>query len=338
MPTRPTCSEPEAPATGGAGVHRISLPTPFPVGWVNSYLIEDDPLTLLDAGPNSATTLTALEAELAALGHRIEEIGLILVTHQHLDHIGLVDIVARRSGAEVAALDRLVPWLAVYDESMAAQQSYADEIMAAHGVPREVRLAVQGVAGRLQGWGGPVTVTVPLAPGAELRLRDRTLRAFHRPGHSPSDTVFVDAERSTMFGGDHLLGHISSNPVLTRPLVGDGHPRPQTLVTYLDSLRATQADAVEVILPGHGDPIYDHAALIQRRITDHEERRDRLHTLIRERSRTAHELAVALWEDVAVSQAFLTLSEVLGHVDLLINDGHVVEVEGPHGRIRFRAR
>ena len=33
-----------------------------------------------------------------------------------------------------------------------------------------------------------------------------------------------------------------------------------------------------------------------------------------------------LWGDVAVTQAFLTLSEVVGHVDLLINAGRVREV------------
>ena len=35
-----------------AGVHRLAVPTPFAVGKVNAYLIEDDPLTLIDGGPN----------------------------------------------------------------------------------------------------------------------------------------------------------------------------------------------------------------------------------------------------------------------------------------------
>ena len=42
-----------------------------------------------------------------------------------------------------------------------------------------------------------------------------------------------------------------------------------------------------------------------------------LHGLITERPRTAHELAQELWGNVAVTQAYLTLSEVLGHLDLL---------------------
>ena len=44
-----------------------------------------------------------------------------------------------------------------------------------------------------------------------------------------------------------------------------------------------------------------------------------------------------MWGNVAVTQAFLTLSEVVGHVDLLIDAGLVSEVEGEDGVVRFEA-
>ena len=44
-----------------AGIHRLAIPTPFAVGRVNVYLIEDEPLTLVDAGPNSGTSLDQLQ-------------------------------------------------------------------------------------------------------------------------------------------------------------------------------------------------------------------------------------------------------------------------------------
>ena len=75
------------------------------VGRVNCWLIDDDPLTLVDTGPNSGKALDELEQGLRALGRSVEDLGLIVVTHQHIDHLGLVEILARRSGAEVAALD-----------------------------------------------------------------------------------------------------------------------------------------------------------------------------------------------------------------------------------------
>jgi len=329
---------PEAKEAVDAGIHRLRLPTSFAVGPLNSYLIEDDPLTLVDAGPNSASSFAALEAGLAELGHKVEDLGLILVTHQHLDHIGLVGMLARRSGADVAALDLLASWLATYEQSIDAQQSYIDEIMAVHGVSREVRMVVEAMGRRGRGFGASADVTVPLVVGEELRLRDRTLTVLHRPGHSPSDTLFCDADRRITIGGDHLLGHISSNPVITRPLAGAAYPRPQTLVTYLASLEATAAQQIDLILPGHGKPIYDHQGLISRRLAEHQERRDRLHSLIVERPRSAHELAVELFGDEAIRQAGLTISEVLGHVDLLLNDGEVAEIRDSDGLITYAAQ
>ncbi|MFL5843956.1 MAG: MBL fold metallo-hydrolase, partial [Solirubrobacteraceae bacterium] len=101
-------------------IHTLPIPTPFMVGRVNVYLIEDEPLTLVDTGPNSGKALDELEQALAALGHRIEDLGLIVLTHQHMDHIGLAQILARRSGADIAAIDLLAAWLGDYSARMEA--------------------------------------------------------------------------------------------------------------------------------------------------------------------------------------------------------------------------
>ena len=83
----------------------------------------------------------------------------------------------------------------------------------------------------------------------------------------------------------------------------------------------------EIVLSGHGEPITDHVALIDDRLTKHDRRKEKIYKLIAERPRTGYELAQAIWGNVAVTQAFLTLSEVIGHVDLLVNAGHVREEE-----------
>jgi glyoxylase-like metal-dependent hydrolase (beta-lactamase superfamily II) len=326
----------------GAGIHCLAIPTPFRIGTVNTYLIEDDPLTLLDSGPNSGTALDALETALAGHGHRVEDLELIVVSHQHMDHLGLVSILARRSGAQVAALDALAPWAARYDDGMEADDAFAASVMTEHGIPEDIRLALLAVSQSYRNWGASVDVTRPLAPGSALELRDRTLRVLHRPGHSPSDTIFHDAARGIVLGADHLIKHISSNPLISRPLEAplDDEPppqRPHALVTYLESLRATRAmEDVDLVLAGHGDPVLDHVALIDERFRMHARRADNIRRLLRERPLTAFEIAQELWGAVAVTQAYLTLSEVLGHADLLIADGRVAE-QREDGVVRFAA-
>jgi hypothetical protein len=91
------------------------------------------------------------------------------------------------------------------------------------------------------------------------------------------------------------------------------------------------------VLPGHGDPITDHRALIDERLRMHERRARKLLRLLSGGPLSAYELALEMWGNVAVTQAFLTISEVLGHMDLLIRDGLAAETE-LDGVVRFEAQ
>jgi glyoxylase-like metal-dependent hydrolase (beta-lactamase superfamily II) len=318
-----------------AGIKRLRIPTPFAVGRVNCYLISDEPLTLVDTGPNSGKSLDELQHQLEAAGRAIEEIELIVITHQHIDHLGLVEIIASRSGAEVAAIDVVAPFVESYGADTERDDEFASGLMSRYGIPDDVVSALRSVSASFRGWGSAARVTRPLADGELLELRDRTLEVQHRPGHSPSDTLFWDADRAILICADHLIAHISSNPLLSRPLDGSD-TRPRALITYLRSLAQTRELPAEIVLPGHGEPITDHVTLIDERFAMHRRRSEKLRRLIDERPRTAYELAQEMWGNVAVTQAFLTLSEVVGHVDLLIEAGAVREVE-ERGVIRFEA-
>lgn len=319
-----------------AGIQTLRIPTPFQVGRVNCYLLEDVPLTLIDAGPNSGKALDELEHQLGALGHKIEDLERVVITHQHIDHLGLVDIVAKRSGAKVSAIDVVVPFIENFGDDAERDDEEAAALMLRHGISEEVVTALRQVTGSFRAWGSKTKVTDPFTDGERLQFRDRVLEAQLRPGHSPSDTIFWDADRRILIAADHLIKHISSNPLISRPLDGSSERR-QALVEYITSLQRTRTLPAEIVLSGHGEPITDHVALIEERFNLHQRRAEKLYGLIAEQARTGHELAQALWGDVAVTQAFLTLSEVIGHVDLLINAGHVRE--GDDGTvIRYEAR
>jgi glyoxylase-like metal-dependent hydrolase (beta-lactamase superfamily II) len=317
------------------GIHTLRLPTPFMVGRVNCHLIEGESPILIDTGPNSGKALDDLQHQLAERGHSIDDLELVILTHQHIDHIGLAEIIAARSGADVAAIDVAVNFLENFGEDAESDDQFAVELMLSHGISEEVVTALQSVSRSFRAWGSSPKVTRPLHDGEILSLGDRNLEVQHRPGHSPSDTLLWDADRRILFVADHLLAHISSNALITRPLDGSGE-RTQALVTYLESLRRTRELPAEIVLPGHGEPITDHVALIDERFAQSRRRAEKIHELIAERPRTGYELAQDLWGDVAVTQAFLTLSEVIGHVDLLINEGRAREVR-ENGVIKFEA-
>src|SRR3954470_16486921 len=214
------------PLAADAGIRWLPIPTPFAVGRVNCYLIEDSPLTLVDTGPNSGKALDELEQQLGERGHAIADIELVILTHQHIDHLGLVEIVAERSGAEVAAIDVVVRFVANFAEDAEADDRFAAELMIRNGIPEDVVIALRSVSRSFRAWGARADVTRPLHDGEGLRLRNRTLEVQHRPGHPPTDTLLWDSDRRILLAADHLIAHVSSNALITRPSDGsDERPK-----------------------------------------------------------------------------------------------------------------
>ncbi len=309
------------------GIHTIPVPTPFAVGRVNCYLLEGDPLTLVDAGPRSEKSMQELEQGIADAGFGVEDIELVVATHQHIDHIGQISTVVGRSGAEVAAIDLVVDRLAEFGLGSEREDQMAVNLMVRYGVPQDIANLLKDVTASFHDLGAPVNVNRPFAAGESITMGSRVYETYHRPGHSPSDTVFWDPDRKLMFAGDHLLSHISSNPLISKPL--DGSPgRTKSLINYRDSLRETAAMPVGIMLSGHGLAITDHAELIRKRLASDDRRTEKIFRLVAEGHESPHGIANAIWGDIALTQAYLTLSEVIGHLDILVEDGRVVEHTG----------
>jgi hypothetical protein len=74
--------------------------------------------------------------------------------------------------------------------------------------------------------------------------------------------------------------------------------------------------------------VTEHASLIDERLRQFDRRAGKIERVLSDGPLTAHGIALELWGDIAVKRAYLTLSEVLGHLDLLIADGRAVEIPG----------
>jgi glyoxylase-like metal-dependent hydrolase (beta-lactamase superfamily II) len=320
-------------------VATIPLPVPFTVRVVNCYLLEGDPVTLVDPGLVWSETIVELDAALARRGLTVEDVEQVILTHQHLDHVGLAGTIRERSGAKVVAHGLLAPFLAGLPGSMDDEDLYQAEVMRLHGVPEQTIAALYEKSSGNRGYVTTVTVDRLVRDGDTVEAGGRALVVHERPGHSPSDLVLVDERERLALFGDHLIGHISSNPVIHRPLgrVADPRRREPALRMYIASLRKTALLELRTILPGHGNPVEDHAALVAERIEFHGRRMERIFASLGTQVATAHEVALGLWGAVAEREAFMTLSEALGHLDLLEEAGRVRVVECDDGLLRYES-
>ncbi len=308
-------------------IARLSTPTGLPVGDIHSYLlIPESPSeapVLVDTGVRSPAAREALESGLAALGFRVEDLGLILLTHAHPDHFGQAAGLARRAGCEVWAHE-------------AAQESIDRYALPIPPERREViatflrRLGVPESRARLPFGppGGtslvePLVATPCLRGGDEIEVAGLRLQVIHTPGHCPELVVFWHAESGTLLSGDHILPDITPVCLFDIPKEVDA-PRRHALSLFLESLAAVEPLPVRQVLPSHGDPLPSHRATLRAYRLHADQRMLRLARMLeRRREATAWQLAGELFPRAIETQLHLVLSEVLGHLDLLEEGGHV---------------
>ncbi|WP_423923914.1 MBL fold metallo-hydrolase [Frigoribacterium sp. 2-23] len=185
------------------------------------YVVEGDghELAVIDPGWQTDENLTRLTSALAAIGHSVDDIAVVAVTHLHADHLGGAETIRRASGASVA-LHRAEQSALLTRE---ADAMAADDDIASWGAPAELAPGLRTSWGR--GRRLPeLAADVLLEDGHALPLAGRRLEAVWTPGHTAGHLCFEDLTAGLLFTGDHVLptinpgiglgGRTASNPLV----------------------------------------------------------------------------------------------------------------------------
>lgn|GEM_PF-582217 len=167
---------------------------------VEIYVVEGDQLAVVDTGVTDSPT-RYLAPALAALGHRIEDVDLIINTHGHMDHSGGNNGLVRLSGAEVCVHEDDVEVTEDLDLQFEQYWSVGDK-----ATSHPERLADSLAYFRMHA-GGPTRVTRPLHDGERLDLgRGVELTVIHSPGHTLGSSCFLWEREGVLLTGDSVLG------------------------------------------------------------------------------------------------------------------------------------
>jgi len=126
------------------------------------------------------------------------------------------------------------------------------------------------------------------------------------PGHADDHLVFVAG--SAAFTGDAVLGEGS--------VFVSGRLR-----EYLDGLRRLRALPLEVICPGHGDPVSDPAAKLDEYLAHRADRERRLLAALEAGARTDDELLDAAWADAPANVRQFAAISMRAHLEKLREEG-----------------
>lgn len=314
----------------------LSIPTPFYVGDVNVYLIKEDPLTLIDAGPKTPQAAEALRAQLRQNGVELNDIRRVVLTHAHEDHCGL----AKQIRDEAKNAEILVhKWETGHLFGRLAQEEHR-KLMYRAGVPVKVFDEMQEIYSEIS------LLTDALNDGEfsaledemELEFAGGSLKVLHTPGHTPGSCSFVREANRTLIVGDCVLKRITPNPVVSPDPI-DNEKRFKSLGEYLVSLARIRAFSPTLVYGGHGEPIVDFEEIFHRYVRSIDERQNRVIEIVGKTGVSAFDVAQKLFPNAVGKDVhrFLAISEAIAHLDYAESQGKIA-IEIKEGAEFYRKR
>ncbi len=304
--------------------HTIAIPIPYASGTINVYFSEKPIPTLIDIPPNEACYCEQLESALGRKGcSLVKDIKRIIITHPHFDHCGLANWIVKHCKAEIWVFRGSGAYLENFPEETLEDFKYYSSLLEQAGVPGQGSEYLEEFSQTLLRLGSRAPVSRYLEEGDEIEFGSAVFRVIHVPGHTPWCIMMYDAERQMAFTGDFLIKDISSNAVVQRPgTVADGY---KSLKSYITSLKKAQNLGLEQALPGHGGPVMDVQGWTQDILSFIGNRKSQILSIVTKRPACSpYQIMKDLFPDLGDWQILLGISEVMGHLELLEEDGTIV--------------
>ncbi|MBU8879243.1 MBL fold metallo-hydrolase [Bacillus sp. FJAT-29790] len=300
------------------GIAKIVLPTPFAVGDVNVFVVKGDRLTLVDVGPKTEEAWEALNIQLKDLELTINDIEQVVLTHHHPDHAGLLEFFP--SSIDVYGHWLNERWLFRTEAFLKAHDAFYYELFTKLGIPEQY-LALIPLLKKSLRYSCNRSLTGELTEGDKPPGLDNWT-VIETPGHAQSHIGLFREKDGVYIAGDHLLAHISPNPLLEPPLPGKiERPKPQ--LQYNESLKKLLPLPIQLVYTGHGDEIYDVNELIEKRLARQHDRAMHVRKWLETEALTVFEICQRLFPAVYERELSLTISETIAQLDYLHSLGEI---------------
>jgi len=311
-------------------IFQIQVPLPHsPLGHLNSYLIRSEEKNLLiDTGLDFPLAFHSLCMGLSEAGVKPEELTEVLLTHFHVDHVGLIPRFKEASEGIKLMIHRVEVELSKFmSGEFEDYRESLETFLKANGAPSSIAMNLRRFHPAFftpQAYQELSTAGLPLEDGQEISVGNYSFQVVWTPGHSPGHICLYEPSLRILISGDHLL------PTIT-PHVAQFMKDMNPLTDYLNSLEKIEKLAVEVVLPGHQEIFTNHRERIKQLKDHHKQRLMEILDGLKAGSLTAYMLASKIhwdvnykfWDQFPPFQKYLALGETLAHLNLLEQKGLV---------------
>lgn len=254
------------------------------MGTVNSYLVKEDEPTLIDCGEDTDESWKSLISQLADENLTIKDIKRLIITHAHVDHIGMAQRVAKASNCEVWVSDKVKPWaidlnrlwedrINIMKDSMG--QFLSEEI--GSGILSMFQTMSQNIKKQWKTI-DEHRLTIFNHANDTVPIGGEYWEVIYAPGHSITQSCFYNKRTLQLFSADMLL-KITPTPVMeVNP--EDSSVREKSILTMLRSYEKFRNLPTSMVYPGHYEIFDDPIAKIDQQINRIHSRKEECFDLI----------------------------------------------------------
>ncbi|MFX0058866.1 MAG: MBL fold metallo-hydrolase [Candidatus Hodarchaeota archaeon] len=328
------------------GIFQIKIDVPFAVKYVCLYLFEvNGSKVLIDAGLNMGNWERKLFSALESLELSIKEIDYCIISHIHLDHIGLVRSFKLKNPEMNIVMNDITHKVLKWETNeenlneMKEESRRIADLMVKYGIAEK---QAQKVIQFFTFWPRYLQYQKPdiVVNDYDVILGD--LEIIWTPGHSFGHICIFDRKRKYLFAGDHILSRITPHignfvisPALRNKYKNQNFEN--ILDHYLKSLDRIDELGPKIIFPAHQEIIYNPHERILAIKEHHKNRLTEISNLIKDNPKTPLEISQKHFgvnlDDI---NSYMALSEVLGHLIYLENEGKVQKNE-KNGKFYYKS-
>lgn len=306
---------------------QIVLPTIFEDMTVNAWLFKGEEPTLIDCGEKTDKLWDALINGLEINGLGIQDIKKVIITHAHLDHIGMAKKITDHSDAVIWVSEYVYDW-ATDLKTMLDRRTAAIMGVMHQNYPKNLvkKYFSFGYETLVPYWDEIPKDRIQVFPmEGQLNFGGDDWDIIYTPGHCINQTCFHNARNGYFLSADMLLKMIP-NPIIDASIQSP-YTREKSLVMQLASYKKIAQLNITKTFPGHFAPFENTQEVIARQVEKIHQRTEKCFALIQSGVELAIDLANGIYPN-RINNA--TLFMVIGFLDILQEDGRIngIEKEG----------
>lgn len=304
------------------GIVRIVISHPYPPA--NVYFLKGNPPALVDSGHPEENSYQFLHKAMQSLDCAPEELGTVIYTHPHRDHLGGGIYLQVPGWIHHRAVKGLANLYEISRHEIELRKERARYIFCSDGAHPFTPADLDRFLRSRTPMRGSIPVLGGLGEGANIQLGEREWSVLETPGHHEHHICLHDPTEGLLLTGDAVI----------RSSISVGNDTDQ----YIASLRRLASLNCRLILPGHGAAVESPAETITGLIDLTCRRKELILELLSEEPLSVPRIMSRLFHKVP--DHYIAYQAIVAQLVQLLNtlksEGRVKERE-ENGRITFHS-